>query len=498
MNAAVAPAHRRGNGFHRLGLAADMAGQQPFQTQQPLPLPGGQPPYGNPRPGRHHPGNVGGGDGPGPLSVRGVLHQVLDPIPQLRRLFKPPLPHRLVELLLQSLPGGGAPGTAGLLHFCPGSPLVQQIDGLIRQVELRKIPDGQPHRLLHGLVRNSQVMVLFQPRLQGTQNPQGCFRVRLLHIHRPEPALQSRILFNIFPVFLPGGCPHHLQLSPAQGRLQDIRRVDGPLGRPRAHNGVHLIHKENHIPAAADLRQHIPEPLFKLAPVFGAGHQAGHIQAVQPLVLQLGRHVSQCHPLGKALGNGRFSNPRFPDQGRIVLILPAQNADDHVDLPVPADDRIHGHRFLNQILTELLQQFQIGRLLLSVLSGTPLQIVQRMGKQHIGADAIGFQHFSGSAVRLPGQGQQNVPRLHLPFPLTPGLPGGKPQNPSGCPGKPLGQGQGLVPAAIQKNGEGLGAFALQPQAPQQLPRFPGGLSQRQQQMHRPHIAVAHSLCQSGA
>ena len=285
VDAAVAPAHRRGGCLHRPGLAADMTGQQPLQVQQPLPLSGGQPSHGNPRPGGHHPGNVGGGDGPGPLPVRGVLHQGLNPVPQLRRFFKPPLPHRLVELLLQSLPGGGAPGTAGFLHFGPGSPLVQQIDGLIRQVELRKIPDGQPHRLLHGLVRNPQVMVLFQPRLQGPQNPQGRFRVRLLHVHRPEPPLQSRVLFNIFPVLLPGGCPHHLQFSPAQGRLQDVRRVNGPLRRPRAHNGVHLIHKENHIPAAADFRQNIPEPFFKLSPVFGSRHQAGHVQAVQPLVL---------------------------------------------------------------------------------------------------------------------------------------------------------------------------------------------------------------------
>ena len=121
-----------------------------------------------------------------------------------------------------------------------------------------------------------------------------------------------------------------------------------------------------------------------------------------------------------------------------------------------------------------------------------------MGKQHIGADAIGFQHFSGSAVRLPGQSQQNMSRLHLPLSLMSGLPGGKPQDFSGRPGKALGQGQGLVPPAIQEDGKGLGAFALQSQAPQQLSRLPGGLSQGQQQMHRPYIAVPHAFGQSGA
>ena len=44
------------------------------------------------------------------------------------------------------------------------------------------------------------------------------------------------------------------------------------LGGACAHNGVHLVHKEDDIPAAADFREHIPQPFLKFPSVFGARH----------------------------------------------------------------------------------------------------------------------------------------------------------------------------------------------------------------------------------
>ena len=113
-----------------------MAGQQALQVQHPLPFHRRQPSHGDAGPGGYHPGNVGGRHRPGPPPLRWPLHQVLDPIPELRRLFEPPLPDRLVELLLQ-LPDVGTDSglralrLAGLLHLRPGRPLVQQINGLV-------------------------------------------------------------------------------------------------------------------------------------------------------------------------------------------------------------------------------------------------------------------------------------------------------------------------------------------------------------------------------
>ena len=173
--------------------------------------------------------------------------------------------------------------------------------------------------------------------------------------HRPKPSIQRRVFFDEFAVLLQGGCTQHLQFSPSQSRFEDIRRINGPLCRTGAHDGMHFIHKQNHIAAASDLCQYIPKPFFKFAPVFGACHQVGHIQADEPLLLQLRRYVAQGHPLCQSLRNGCFAHAGFSDQSRVVLILPAQNANHHIDLLLPTDDRFHRLCLLDQIHTELFQ-----------------------------------------------------------------------------------------------------------------------------------------------
>ena len=73
------------------------------------------------------------------------------------------------------------------------------------------------------------------------------------------------------------------------------------------------------------------------------------------LFLQLGRNVAHCHSLCQPFGDGSLSNPRFPHQGWIVLVLPAQNADNRINFLLPPDHRLHGGCLGNQVLAELLQ-----------------------------------------------------------------------------------------------------------------------------------------------
>ena len=131
-----------------------------------------------------------------------------------------------------------------------------------------------------------------------------------------------------------------MQLPSAQGRFEDVGGVNGSLCCTGTYDGVHLIHKEDDVPAAADFRQHIPHPFLKLAPVLGACHQVGHVQAHQPLIPQGRGDVPRPHPLGQPLGNGGFSHPRLSHQGRIVLVLPAENPNHRLNLLVPADNRV--------------------------------------------------------------------------------------------------------------------------------------------------------------
>ena len=160
-----------------------------------------------------------------------------------------------------------------------------------------------------------------QSRPQAFQNRHSRPVIRFFHRHRAETPFQSRVFFNVFPVLFPGSCTQHLQFPSAQCWLKNICRINGTLRCAGPNNGVHFIHEENHISAAFDFLKHIPQAFLKLAPVLGACHQIGHIQTDQPLVLQLRWHIPCTHSLGKSLGNGRLSHPRFSHQRRIVLVL---------------------------------------------------------------------------------------------------------------------------------------------------------------------------------
>ena len=61
---------------------------------------------------------------------------------------------------------------------------------------------------------------------------------------------------------------------------------------------MHLIDKENEVPRPADLRQNVPDALFKLAAIFRACQDACHIEPVELLPQQSLRRLTGGEPLG--------------------------------------------------------------------------------------------------------------------------------------------------------------------------------------------------------
>ena len=464
-DAGITPPDCLSHSGNRLALADDFCRQQTLQLQQPLPLSGGETPYGDSRALGYHPGNVRSVYVP---AAHAGLCQMLHFVPKLCRPLELPLPDGSLQSFFQFLPGGAAPAAVQLLQPSPGGSLVQQINGLVRQIQVGQVSGGQPHRLPDGIVGDAQMVMPLQPRPQSLENGQGGLLAGLLHRNRPEPAFQRRVLFDILPVFLPGGGSQHLQLSPTQGGLENVRRVNGALGGSRSHNGVHFIHKENHVSAAADFRQHIPKPFLEFAPVFRPRHQGGHIQAHQPLFFQLRRHAAGGHPLSQPLGNGGFAHPRLPHQSRVILAFPAQDADDRVNFPFPADHRIHRCGFRHQILTELLQQSQTRFLLLRSRQHTllPAQILHRLVKQFLRGKAGKPQQLPGGSPLLPSHGQKQMLGLNLPNTLASGLSGGSPQKVLGLRGQPLGQGQLRGSQAVEQLDQRLRQLRVNPQLPE--------------------------------
>ena len=93
---------------------------------------------------------------------------MLHPVTQLRSLFKPAFPYRFVQFPLQFPPRQTNSGTACLLHADPRRAFIQQIDGLIRQIQIRKVPNREPHRFFQCILRNPQMVMPFKPRLQSS------------------------------------------------------------------------------------------------------------------------------------------------------------------------------------------------------------------------------------------------------------------------------------------------------------------------------------------
>ena len=284
-----------------------------------------------------------------------------------------------------------------------------------------------------------------------------------------------------------------MQLPSAQGRFENVGGVNGSLCCTGTYNGVHLIHKEDDVSAAADFRQHIPHPFLKLAPVLGACHQVGHVQAHQPLIPQGWGDIPRSHPLGQPLGNGGFSHPRLSHQGRIVLVLPAQNSNHRFNLLVPADDRVQACRLLHQILAILFQQLRRKPLLLPGRGRFPLpiQIVHHPGEQLLPLHTVQPQNGCRLGSLPAKKGKQDVLRLCLAAAQGQRLLPCPPENAPHHPGIPLGQGQAGTSLPPQHRRHVVGQLPVQPRAPEHGAGKPRIFSQGQQHMDTSHIAVAH-------
>jgi hypothetical protein len=77
-----------------------------------------------------------------------------------------------------------------------------------------------------------------------------------------------------------------LQLAPAQGRLDDIRRVHGAFRRAGAHDGVQLVDKQNDVLRAANLVHDRLDPLFELPAIFRSRHHQREVERDHFLVAQ--------------------------------------------------------------------------------------------------------------------------------------------------------------------------------------------------------------------
>ena len=166
-------------------------------------------------------------------------------VAQLRGLLILSLRNRCLQLLRHIALGAlrfAALTAAGRQPYACRA-LVQEVDRLVRQEPVGQIPARELHRSVDGPVGDADAVVALKPRPQPQQNLPRLLAAGLFHLHRTETPLQRRVLFDILSVLCQRRRADHLQLSPAERRLEQICRVDGALCAAGAYNGVHFIDK---------------------------------------------------------------------------------------------------------------------------------------------------------------------------------------------------------------------------------------------------------------
>ena len=163
---------------------------------------------------------------------------------------------------------------------------------------------------------------------------------RGLDLDRLEAALESRILFDIFTVFVQRGGPDALKLAATERRFDNIRSIHGPLGGTRADDGVQLVDEKNDVPVLADLIHHRLDALFKLAAVFRARHHKGEIECDDFFVNEELRDITGDNFLGQSFGDRRLADSGLPYKYGVILAAAAENLDDALDFLGTTDDGI--------------------------------------------------------------------------------------------------------------------------------------------------------------
>ena len=165
------------------------------------------------------------------------------------------------------------------LHADTTGRLVDQVDGLVRQLAISDVTVRQLGRSDDRAIGNGDLVVHFVALFQATQNGDGVFFRRLIDQHLLEAPLQRRILLDVLAVFIQRGGTNAMQLAARQRRLEHIARIHGTFCLAGADHGVQLIDKQND-PAflLGQLVEYGLEALFKLTAEFGTGDQRPHIQ----------------------------------------------------------------------------------------------------------------------------------------------------------------------------------------------------------------------------
>ena len=176
--------------------------------------------------------------------------------------------------------------------------------------------------------------MLFVALFDAVQDLDRLLYTGLFHQDGLQAPLQGGVPLDVLAVVVQRGGADALELATGEGWLEDIGGVHRPFGRARADQHVHLVDEEHAVAGVLQLIDDLLQPLLKLAPVLGAGHQPADVQRHQALALERFRHLAGGDAVSQPFGDGGLSNPRRADEDGVVL-GPAGEVGVRVDVRAP-------------------------------------------------------------------------------------------------------------------------------------------------------------------
>ena len=215
-------------------------------------------------------------------------------------------------------------------------------------------------------------MVLLVALAQAPQDFDGVIDGGLTDVDGLEAPFQRSIPLDVLAVLIQGCGTDALQLTPGEGRLENVGRIDGALSGTGTDQGVDLVDHQDHVPGGLDLFHDLLEALLKLTAVFGPRDEQTNVKGEDALVFQDVWNFTLLDALSKTFGDGRLAHTRLADQHRIVLGAATQDLDDPFNFVVATNHRIQlglaGH--LGEVAAEFIQGWRLGGTFCSTTTAT--------------------------------------------------------------------------------------------------------------------------------
>ena len=222
----------------------------------------------------------------------------------------------------------------------PRSGLVHDVDGLVGEVAVGDVASGEVHACLQRLLAVAHLVVLLVVGSDVVQNLERLFGRRGFDHHLLETPLEGRVALDILAVLVERRRADGLQLAARQGRFEDIGRVEAPLRRAGADDGVYLVDEDDRVLGLAQFVDQLLHALFELAAELRARHERRDVEREERLVGDGVGHLAARYAQRQPLDDGALAHAGLADQDRVVLLAAREYLHHALDLLLTTHDGV--------------------------------------------------------------------------------------------------------------------------------------------------------------